>query len=92
MDWDGSDSDIEPKFTELKDKEVELETQLQQIRRYQTCIISLKLIPISHLSNNIPMISYAHPVDFAGNPIDNTLRATQKTALIVNIDEFLGGQ
>lgn len=93
-----SDSDIEAKFTELRQREQVLDKELRQIREYQTNINSLKMVATSEMQDVIidkktikqKVIVYSLPTDFTGNKMTESTRKSQKTALIKNIGKFLG--
>ena len=93
-----SDSDIETKFTELREREQTLEKELRQIRKYQTNINSLKMAVTSEMQDVIvdekttkqKMIVYSLPYDFTGNRMTENARISQKIDLIKNINKFLG--
>ena len=96
--WDTSDSDIEAKFAELKEKEAILQAQISQIRIYQRNINNLKMVPSSEMQDVVVndvtvrevVTTFSLPANFAGNEISSDYRDSQKADLIVNIDKFLG--
>lgn len=98
MSWDTSDSKIESKFAELKEREGILRVELAQLITYQICINSLKMTPSSEMQDVVvndvttkqQVTAFSLPVNFAGNEISSDYRDSQKADLIVNIDKFLG--
>ena len=98
MTWDESDFDLEGKFAELREKETILETELRQIRKYQTSINNLSMVPSSEMQDVIVdkktvkqrVKTFSLPTNFAGDKMDGDYRDSQKADLIVNIDKFLG--
>jgi len=93
-----SDSDIEAKFAELREREQVLDKELREIREYQTNINSLKMVPSYEMQDVIgerktmqqKMITYSLPHDFTGNKMKEVTRKSQKVSLIRNIDKLLG--
>lgn len=98
MTWDKSDSDLEAKFAELKEKEDVIQAQLNQLRKYEKSINNLKLVPDSKIQDVVVndvivkqmVTTFSLPPNFAGDEIKPDYRDSQKADLIVNIDEFLG--
>jgi len=93
-----SDSDLEEKFAELREREQVLDKELRQITEYQTNLNSLKMVQSFEMQDVIvdekttqqKVIVYSLPTDFTGNEMTEDTRISQKIALIKNINEFLG--
>jgi len=93
-----SDSDIEVKLGELREREQVLDKELQQIRKYQININSLKMVASYEILDVVidkktlknKALVYSLPNDFTGNKMTEKTRTLQKIALSKNIDKLLG--
>ena len=93
-----SDTDIEVKFTELREREQILDKEIRKIREYQTNLNLLKMVASYEMQDVIvdkkttkqKVIMFSLPKDFTGNKMKESTRKSQKVSLIKNIDEFLG--
>lgn len=98
MVWHESDSDIEVLFTKLREKETSLDKKIRKLRTYQVNINRLKFtanseietVTINGKDTTQRITKFYPPNNYAGNEMNEEYRVSQKAALIVNINEFLG--